>query len=72
MTEMSRTLVIRLSTAPALLSIINYSHTRIKESSDLWLVSFVSTSICNLYNRTLFNLIRTEYTKLNTNNRLDF
>ena len=70
--KMPRALVIRLTATPTLLSIIDHSHSWVKESSDLWLVTLVGARIRNLDYRALFNLIRTEYAKLNANNWFDF
>lgn len=72
MPKMSRALVIRLTTAPALLPIINYTHSRIEEPTNLWLVALIGSRISDLHHRTLFNLIGTEYAKLNANNWFDF
>lgn len=71
MAEMPRALVIRLTATPTLLSIINHSHSWVKESPNLWLVTLVGPCISNLDYRALFNLIRTEYTQLNANNWFD-
>jgi hypothetical protein len=72
MAEMSRALVIRLTATPTLLSIINHSHSWVKEAPNLWLVALVGPRISNLDYRALFNLIGTEYAKLNANNWFNF
>jgi hypothetical protein len=70
-TKVSRTLVIRLTATSALLSVINDSHSWVKEATYLRLVTLVCSSIRDLYHRALFNLIGTEYTQLNANNWFD-
>ena len=68
MTEVTRALVIRLATAPALLAVINNSHSRIKQATDLRFIAFIRAGICNFNNRALLYLIGTKDAKLNTNN----
>jgi hypothetical protein len=48
MAEMSRALVIRLTATPTLLSIIDHTHSWVKESPNLWLVALISSRISNL------------------------
>jgi hypothetical protein len=72
MAEMSRALVIRLTTTPTLLSIINHSHSWVKEAPNLWLVALVGSCVGDLHHRALFNLIWTEHAELNANDWFDF
>jgi lipoprotein signal peptidase len=72
MAEVTRAVVIALATAAARFSIIENTHTRIKETIDSRLGTIIGSAICNFNDRTLLNFIRTKDPKLNPYNGLNF
>jgi hypothetical protein len=66
MAEMARAGVIRLAATPARLSIVQNTHTRIKETSNARLISIIGTCVCDFYHRTTLNLFWAENAKLNS------
>jgi hypothetical protein len=69
--KMAGTAVIRLTTASTRLSIIKNTHSRVKESCNPWLISIVSSCICDFYNRASFDFFRAEDSKLYTHDWLN-
>ncbi len=69
--KVAGTVVIRLVTAAARLSVVENTHTGVKETSDARLISIVGARICDFYDGTLLDLLRTEDTELNSDDRLD-
>ena len=67
MSKMAGALVICLTTAATLFSVIKDAHTRVEETANLWLIALIGPAVRNFYDRTPLNLIRAEYTNLNTN-----
>jgi hypothetical protein len=71
MAEMTRATMICLCTAAARLTIVQHTHTRIKETSNARLISIVCATICDFYDGTSLNLFRTENPELDTHHGLD-
>lgn len=69
--KVTRARVIRLTTAAASLSVVQNTHTRIKEAADTGLIAIVGASIRNLNHRATLNLVGAEDAELNTYNRLN-
>jgi len=60
--------MIRLPTTTTGLSIIENTHSGVKQASNTGLIAIVCTCVCNFHYGTAFNLIGTKDPKLNTNN----
>ena len=58
--------MIRLAATPAGLSIVQNTHTGIKETSNAGLISIVGSRVCDFYHRTTLNLFWAENAKLNS------
>jgi hypothetical protein len=71
MPKMPRAAVIRLPTAAARLSIIEYAHTGIKQATNARLAAIVRPGVCNLHYRALLDFLGTKDAKLNPHHRLD-
>jgi hypothetical protein len=68
---MARAIVIGLAARTALLSVLQYAHTGVKEATNLWLRALICGIGCNFYYGTSFNLVGAEYAELNSEDRLD-
>jgi hypothetical protein len=71
-TKVTRAVIIRLSTRTALLTILENTHSRVEETSNLGLITFICVIGCNFYNRSPLNLIWRENAKLDTHDWLNF
>jgi hypothetical protein len=71
-TKVTGTVMIRLSARPTRLSVFEHTHSGIKESSNLWLRSFIDRMSCDFYDGTPLNLFGAKDSKLNPNNGLNF
>ena len=63
--------MIRLAATPAGLSIVQNTHTGIKETSNAGLISIVGSCICDFDPGPSLNLLGTEDPELNANDRLN-
>jgi hypothetical protein len=71
MAEVTGALMVCLTTAAASLSIVQNTHSRIKEATNSGLIAIICSCICNFNYGTSFNLIRTEDSKLNSDDWLN-
>jgi len=71
MPEMAGAVMICLTTTPTGLTIIQNTHTRIKEAPNARLSSIIRSRIGNLYHGPLLNLFRAKDAKLDANYWLD-
>jgi len=72
MTKMARAVVIRLTTRATLLSVIQDTHSRVKEATNLGFVALIRSIGCNFYDRATLNLIGAENAELDPKNGLNF
>jgi len=71
MSKMTGATVIRLSTRAAHFTIVKYTHARIKQTSNLRLISLMRRLRRNFHHGTAFNFLRREDAELDANNGLD-
>jgi hypothetical protein len=71
MSEMAGAVMIGLAAGTADFSIVQDTHTRIKETSDLGFVSFIRGVRGNFYHRAPLDLLRRKDAELNTHDRFD-
>ncbi len=70
--KMSGALVIRLTTAAALLAVVQNTHAGVKETADLRLRAIIGAGVGNFHNRTALNLLWAEHANLNAYHILNF
>ena len=68
---MARAVIVGLATGTALLSVFQYTHTGVKEATNLWLRALIGCIGCNFYYGTPLNLVGAEYAELDSEDRLD-
>jgi hypothetical protein len=68
---MARAVVVRLAARTALLSVLQYAHTGIKEPTNLWLRALICGIGCDFYDRTSLNFVGAEYAELDSEDRLN-
>jgi hypothetical protein len=71
MSKVTGAAMIGLTTGATYFTIIKYTHARIKQTSNLWLISLMRLLRRDLHHRAAFNLLRREDTELDANNGLD-
>jgi hypothetical protein len=71
MSKMTGAAVIRLTTGATHFTIVQYTHTRIKQTSNLRLITIVCGLRRNFHHRAAFNLLRREDAELDANDGLD-
>ena len=71
MTEVAGASVIGLATGTACLSIIKYTHARIKETTDLWFIALIRVLCCDFYDGTSLNLFGAKDSKLDSHDRFN-
>ena len=71
MTEVTGATVIRLATRTTYFTIVQHTHTRVKEATDLRLIALMRDVGRDLHHRAPFNLLRREDTELNADDGLN-
>jgi hypothetical protein len=72
MTEMTRAVMISVTTGAADLSILKYAHARVEETTDFGLAAFIRNLGCDFHNGAPLNLLWREDPELNPNNGFNF
>lgn len=62
--------MICLTATATRLSVVQYTHAGIKETADAGLITIIGARICDFNDGATLNLFGTEYTELNTDDRL--